>query len=168
MVNVILITIAGATFVVALFAFLALVTSWFKQTIPIQFGFLMDDKIFQQMELSTGDPAKPIFLRFHNLGKGTLTGVVLDIRFYRPLLLSGTGQALSFLPGKTTHGRTPDKSYYLIRYSELEMVGDEDMDFRVELNIQNQTPGTYKVGITAYSTQQDHKYKKSELSIFMK
>lgn len=163
-----LIIIAGATFVVALLAFLASVTPWFKQTIPIQFGFLMDDKIVQQMELSTGDPTKPIFLRFHNSGKGTLTGVVLDIRFYRPLSLSATGQALSFIPGKTTHGRTPDKSYYLIRYSELEMVGDEDMDFRVELNTQNQTPGTYNVGITAYSTQRDQKYKKSELSIFIK
>jgi hypothetical protein len=166
--NVILIIIAGATFAVALLAFLASVTSWFKQTIPIQCGFLMDDKIVQQIAVSTGDPAKPIFLRFHNSAKGTLTGVVLDIRFYRPLSLSGTQQALSIIPGKTIHGRTPDKSYYLIRYSELEMVGDIDMDFRVELNTQNKTPGTCNVGITAYSTQQGQKYKKSELSIIMR
>lgn len=45
--NVVLIIIAGATFVVALLAFLGSVTSWFKQTIPIQCGFLMDDKIVQ-------------------------------------------------------------------------------------------------------------------------
>jgi hypothetical protein len=166
--NIILIILAGATFLVAFLTFLASITSWFKQTISIEFGFLVDDAIVQQIELATGDPAKPICLRFRNSGKGTLTGVVFDIRFHRPLALSSTGEALSFIPGKTTHGRTPDNSYYLIRYSELEMVGDADMDFRVELNTQNMTPGTYKVGVTIYSTQQNSKYSKSELSILMK
>jgi len=166
--NTILIIIAAATFIVAFLTLLASVTSWFKQNIPIQFGFLVDDKILQQIELSTGDSAKPIFLRFRNSGKGTLTGVVIDLRFYRPLTLSGTGQALTFIPGKTTHGQTPDNSYYLIRHSELEMVGDQDMDFRIELNTQNKAPGTYKVGVTAYSTQQDYKYKKAWLFLLMR
>lgn len=160
--------IGGATFIVALLAFLASVTSWFERTIPIKFGFLVNGRIVQQIELSTGDPAKPILLRFCNFGKGILTGVVLDMRFYRPLGLSGTGQALTFIPGKTTHGQIPDNSYYLIRHSELEMVGHQNMDFRVELNTQNMTPGTYKVGVIVYSTQQHYKYKKAELSISMR
>lgn len=166
--NKILIIIAAGTFIVALLTLFASVTSWFKQTIPIKFGFLVNDRILQQIELSTGDPAKPILLRFRNFGKGTLTGVVLDMRFYRPLGLSGTGQAVTFIPGKTIHGQVPDNSYYLIRHSELEMGGDQNMDFRVELNTQNMTPGTYKVGVIAYSTQEAYKYKKAELSVSMR
>ena len=163
-----LIVLTAATFIVVLLTLFALITPWFKQGIPIQLGFLIDNRIVEQVELSTGDEAKPVILRFHNRGKGTLTGLVLDIRFHRPLALSGTGEALNVIPGKTIHGRPPDNSYYLIRYTELEMVGHQDMDFRVELNTQNKTPGTYKVGVTAYSTRLDYKYKKVELSILMR
>jgi len=168
MTDFILIIIGIATFTVALLAFLSSVTSWFKQGIPVEFGFLIDDKIVQYLELATGDPAKPLILRFRNIGKSTLTGIVIDLRFYRPLTLSGTEQALSVIPGKTIHGRPPDNRYYHIRYSELEMPGDESMDFRVELSTEKKVPGTYRVCATVYSTQQDYKYKKVDLSIQLK
>ena len=166
--TVIVIIIGVATLTVAIFTFLASVTSWFKRGIPVEFGFLIDDKIMQRIELSTGDPAKPLFLRFRNVSKSTLTGIVMDLRFYRPLTLSGTEQALSVIPGKTTHGRPPDNRYYHIRYSELEMPGDESMDFRIELSTEKKTPGTYRVCVTVYSIQQDYKYKKTDLSIQMR
>jgi len=168
MADPIMIIIGVATLTVAILTFLALVTSLFKQGIPVEFGFLIDDKIVQHLELATGDPAKPILIRFRNVSKSTLTGIVMDLRFYRPLTLSGTEQALSFIPGKTTHGRPPDNRYYQIRYSELEMPGDESMDFRIELSTEKKTPGTYRVCVTVYSAQQDYKYKKSDLSIQMR
>ena len=167
MVDTLLVAIGAGTLVVAVLTLLASVTDWFKRVIPIQYGFLVDNTIVGDLALSTGDPAKPILLRFHNSGQTTLTGVVLDIRFLRPLTLSGTQTALSFLPGKTTHGRTPDESYYLIRYSELEVVGKDNLDFRVELDTTGKSPGTYRVLVTAYSTQQDYKYKKLELTMRM-
>lgn len=166
--TVILIIIGMATLIVATLTFLASVRSWFKQGIPVEFGFLINNKIVQRIEIATGDPAKPLLIRFQNVSKSTLTGIVMDLRFYRPLGLSGTGQALSVIPGKTTHGRPPDNKYYHIRYSELEMPGDESMDFRIELSTENKTPGTYRVGITVYSIQQDYKYKKAYLLIHMK
>ncbi len=163
------IIIGALTFVIAVCVLLASITSWFKQSIPIEFGFLVNDKIVQQIELSTGDPAKPISLRFCNSGKCTLIGVTLNIRFHRPLKLSATKTALTIIPDKTDHGQTPDNRYYSILYKEIAMVGEEYKDFTVELNTQSMNIGTYTIGVTAYSTQQlDYKYKKSELSIFMK
>ena len=167
MVNIILIILGAGTLLVATLAFLATITDWFKKRIPIDYGFLLNEAIVNKLNLSTGDEAKPISLRFHNEGETTLTGVILDIRFLKPIVLSGTQKALTFFPGKTTHGQTEDKSYYLIRYSELEMVGRDNLDFRVELNTKGQSPGTYKVVVTIYSTQQDYKFKKSELIIKM-
>jgi len=167
MVNIILILLGASTLLVATLAFLATITDWFKKRIPIDCGFLLNEEIVNELNLSTGDEAKPIFLRFHNKGETTLTGVILDIRFLKPIVLSGTQKALTFIPGKTTHGRTEDKSYYLVRYAELEMVGRDNLDFRVELNTKGQSPGTYRVLVTIYSTQQDYKFKKSELTIKM-
>jgi len=109
----------------------------------------------------------PFFAPLYS-SKTTLTGVVVDMRFLYPITLSGTESALSYIPGKTTHGRMPDKSFYHIRHSELDIVGHSDMDFRVELNTQGKSPGTYKVIVTVYSTQQDYKYMKSELTLIMK
>jgi hypothetical protein len=167
MTNTILIILGAGTLIVATLAFLATITDWFKKRIPIDHGFLLNGEIVNKLSLSTGDEAKPISLRFHNRGDTTLTGVILDIRFLKPLALSGTQAALTFIPGKTIHGRTEDKSYYLIRYSEIEMVGKDNIDFRVELNTKGKSPGMYKVLVTIYSTQQDYKYKKSELMINM-
>ena len=85
--------ISVATLIVAVLTF-ASTSSWFDPTIPIEFGFLVSDKISPQIDLSTGDPAKAIVLRFQNSKKTTLTGVKVDIRFYRPLALSGTEHAI--------------------------------------------------------------------------
>lgn len=87
------------------------------------------------------------------------------MRFLRPLALSGTGKALSYIQGKTQHGRMPNGRYYHIRHSELVFLGDDKMDFRVELNTAGINPGTYKVMVTVYSTQQEFKYKGAELSL---
>jgi len=165
--NTTLIILGSGTLIVATLGFLATITDWFKKRIPIDYGFLLNGEIVNNLSLSTGDEAKPISLRFHNRGDTTLTGVILDIRFLQPIGLSGTQAALTFLPGKTIHGRTEDKSYYLIRYSEIEMVAKDNIDFRVELNTKGTSPGMYKVLVTIYSTQQDYKYSKSELIINM-
>jgi len=119
--------------------------------------------------LSTGDQAKQILFRFRNLSKLTLTGVVLDMRFQRPLTLSGTDRAVSVIPGKTKHGRVrvPGNTYYYILHSELDILGEDSFDYGVELDTKGQAPGTYTVLITAYTTQQDYKYKRFKLSIEM-
>jgi len=165
--NIALVIVGIGTFLVATLTFLASITDLFKRSIPIKYGFLLDGALTADISLSTGDPAKPITLRFHNSAQTTLTGIVLDVRFLRPLTLSGTQTALTFIPGKTTHGKTPDESFYLIRYSELEMAGQDNFDFRVELGTKGKSPGTYKVLVTAYSTQQDYKCKKAKLQIKM-
>lgn len=145
--------------------FLASVTDWFKKSIPVKFGFLVDGSIVTNLSLSSGDPEKPIFLRFCNRGRITLVGLIFNIQFLHPLSLSGSSSALSLIPGKTVHGRVSDRSYYLIRYSDIELVGLGKKDFRIELNTKGKTPGTYKVLITVYSTQKDYEFKKIELSI---
>lgn len=154
-----------ATFSVALFTFLSTITDWFKRKIPLTFGFLLDGAITSQLNLSSGDQAKPIYLRFHNTSKTTLTGIVLDIRIIRPLSLSGTERALTYIPGKTIHGRPSDNAFYHIRHSELVLFGNDKLDTRIELNTAGLTPGIYKIKSTAYSSEQDFKYKKIELVI---
>jgi hypothetical protein len=165
--ELIIVILTGGTFVVASLAFLSRVTDWLKKTIPVSFGFLLNEQITTELVLATGDPAKPVSLRFHNSGKTTLTGVVLDIRFLKPIVLSATSRAITYIPGKTMHGRTSDGSFYHYQHSELVIAGHDSMDFRVELNTEGQSPGTYQVMVTIYSTQQAYKYKKSTLSIVM-
>jgi len=166
MLNLILISIGLGTFSVALFTFLSIITDWFKRKIPLEFGFLLDNTTSTLLNLSSGDPAKPIFLRFHNTSKTTLTGIVLDIRIIRPLGLSGTDHALTtYTPGKTIHGRVPDNAFYHIRHSELVLFGNDKLEIRIELNTAGLTPGTYKIESTAYSSEQDFKYKMIELII---
>ena len=99
--NIILIIVATCTLCVALLTLLASITDWFKRKIPIKFGFLYNNQVVPKIELASGDPAKPIFIRFYNLSKTTLTGIVIDIRFLKPISLSGTGNALTYIPGKT-------------------------------------------------------------------
>jgi len=166
--NTILMLIGAGTFIVALLTLLSLITNIFKKKIPLQFGFLVNDKVLDEIDVSSGDPKKPIFFRLKNISKSTLAGIVIDIRFMKPLALSGTNTALSFIPGKTIHGRTTDNSYYLIRYTELEMAGHANADFRVELNTENKSPGSYKIIVTAYSTQQDYNYKREEILVNIK
>ena len=165
MLNLILILIGLGTFSVALFTFLSIITDCFKRKIPLEFGFLLDNATTTQLNLSSGDPAKPIFLRFHNTSKTTLTGIVLDIRVMRPLSISGTDHALTYIPGKTIHGKPPGNAFYHIRYSELVLFGNDKLDIKIELNTTRLTPGTYKIESTAYSSEQDFKYKKIELII---
>jgi len=45
------------------------------------------------------------------------------------------------------------------------MVGDQNMGFGVELNIQNILPGTYKIDVLISSLKQNYKDMKTELSI---
>ena len=142
-------------------------TDWFKSKVPIQFGFLLNDKIVSKLNVSTGDPAKKIVFRFYNPSKIVLTGILLDIRIMRPLSLSGTTTALQGIPRKTIHGKGPGNRYYHIMHSALEMPGDEKFDFGVELNTKGMSPGTYKILVKAYSTERDYKYKESKLKIIM-
>ena len=165
--SVVIIILAGGTLIVALLTFLASITDLFKKSIPIDYGFLFDGETVDKLGLSTGDPAKPVVLRFRNSSKCTLTGVVLDMRFHRPLRLSATNRALAVIPGKTEHAKAQDNSYYHIRISELEMFGEENFDYRVELDTKGINPGTYRISVTAYSTQQNYKYKKCDLVVDM-
>jgi hypothetical protein len=70
---------------------------------------------------------------------------------------------MDFLPDQVKHGGFSD--YYLIKISEVAMVGDQNMGFGVELNIQNILPGTYKIDVLISSLKQNYKDMKTELSI---
>jgi hypothetical protein len=70
------------------------------------------------------------------------------------------------MPADTIDFSTPDASRYSLVLG-LEMVGRDDLDCRVELNTKGQSPGTYKTIVTIYSTQQDYKLRRSELTIKM-
>jgi len=165
--NAILILLAGATLIVATLTYLATITKLFKRKVPIDCGFLLNESIVDKLNLSTGDPAKTIRLRFRNSSKLTLTGIVLDMRFQRPLTLSASNTALAVVPGKTKHGRVSGNAYYHILLSELDMFGKEDFDYRVELDTKGKNPGAYTILVTAYPTQQNYKYKRFKLSIKM-
>ncbi len=47
------------------------------------------------------------------------------------------------------------------------LLGQKHLDFRVELNTKDKSPGVYQVRVAVYSTQSTHKFKKAELSIHM-
>lgn len=166
MTNTLLLVTIG-TFLAAVLTFLATVTDWFKHEIPVEFGFLLNDSIVDNLDLSSGDAAKPISLRFRNTGSTTLAGLVLNMEFMEPISLSGTDSALTLVPGKTVHGRIKDQNYYLIRYEDIMLLGQRQLDFRVELNTRNKSPGISKVLVSVYSTQSHYKFKKIELSIHM-
>lgn len=161
--DVAVLVIAAATLLVAVLAFLAVVTDWLKRTIPVEVGFLHDESVVVELPVSTGDKAKPITIRIHNKAKTTVTGLVLDMRFLKPLSLSGTGTALSMPLGDSVHGRVPDGSYYLVRYSAFDLFPDQSLDFRVELNLTDTAPQAGRVRTTVYSSQQDYKYRKADL-----
>ncbi len=163
-----IIILAALTFLTAALTLMAATTDTFKRKIPIDFGFLLDGKIKNRIEVSTGDPAKNMPLRVRNIKRSILTGIVLDIRFFRPLFLSSTDKALTYFPGKTIHGKAADNSYYHILHTELNIPGHRHVDFNVELNTEGKTPGTYNIGVYAYSTQHDYKFKELNLSIVMK
>lgn len=154
--------IAFATLVVA---FITLLNSIIQRTIPVEFGFLYNDAIVKSLVLSSGDEAKPIKLRFRNTSSTTLIGLVFNIEFLDPIRLSGTGSALTVIPGQTEHGRVEDQSYYLIRYRDILLPGKQEIDFRVEIDTRNQSPGNSIIVVTVYSTQADFKFKKTELTM---
>lgn len=166
--STVIIILASFTLITAILTFLAQITGIFKKQIPLEYGFLVNDQIKSSLEVATGDPAKNIHLRFRNSKKNTLTGVVTDIHFIRPLSLSATKEALTIIEGKTFHGKTDDNPYYQITHTELNIAGHQHMDFRVQLNTKGKSPGNYTVKVTAYSTQQDYKFKESDLTIIMK
>ena len=162
-----LLLVGIGTLVAAVLTLLSSVTDWLKREIPVEFGFIFDNAIVDKLDLSSGDSAKPISLRFHNSSRTTLAGLVFNIEFLEPISLSGTGTALTLVPGKTVHGRVEDQGYYLIRYEDIMLLGHRQLDFRVELDTRDRSPGTSKVLVTVYSTQSHHKFKKAELAIHM-
>ena len=166
--DTIIIILASCTLITAIITFLAQITGIFKKQIPLDYGFLVNDQIKNSLEVATGDPAKNIWLRFRNPKKNTLTGVVTDIHFIRPLTLSPTNEALTLIKDKTFHGKSEDNPYYQITHTELNIAGHQHMDFRVQLDTKGKSPGNYTVKVTAYSTQQDYKFKESDLTIIMK
>ena len=166
--NIAIIVIGIATFVTALATFLNSVFDWFRRRLPVRFGFLLNDKIVDQLQVASGDPAKPIHLRLHNFSKTTLTGVVLDMRFLRPLALSATDKALSIIPGKTAHGHIEAENHYWIRHSDLVIPGDDHLNFGVELNTKGISPGTYRVLVKMFTTMEIYKIRETELKITLK
>ena len=111
---------------------------------------------------------RTLIFRVQNTKKSTLTGIILDIRIFRPLYLSSTNSALSYFPGNTIHGRAADNSYYHILHTNLNIPGHRYTDFKIEIDTKGKTPGTYPIGIYAYSDQQDYKFKELNLSVIMK
>jgi len=166
--NTVIMILAACTLITSILTFFAYVTGLFKRKIPLDYGFLVNDQIKSSLEVATGDPAKNIYLRFRNPKKNTLTGVVTEIRFIRPLSLSSTDEALTLIKGKTFHGKPEGNPYYWIMHTELKISGHQHMDFRVQLDTKGKSPGIYTVKVTAYSTQQDYKFKESGLTIIMK
>ena len=160
-----LLVVAIGTFVVAPLALLASTTSLLKRRVPVECGFLLDKAIQPQLNVSTGDSAKPITIRLRNRASTTLTGLIFDARFLDPLVLSGTSSALVLPLGDNVHGRVADGSYYLIRHSGFNLAPEEHLDFRIELNLAGASPGTGHVEVTVYSTQQDYKYRKLDLPV---
>ena len=143
-------------------------TDFLKTKIPIKFGFFINNEIVNKLEIVSGDPAKRIPFKIHNTSKTTITGVILDIRFLQPLALSGTDSALTEIQDHTMHGRSSDKSFYLINYSDFKILGDGQFNIFVELNTNNISPGTYIIEVRIDTIQKDYKYKKFTLFIDMK
>ena len=143
-----LLFVASGTFLLAGLTFLSFTTDWFKRKIPVEFGFIFNDSIANKLSLSSGDAAKPISLRFRNSGRTTLLGLVFNIELLEPISISGSNSAITEFPGKTIHGRFTDQGYYLIRYEDVLLLGQGQLDFRVELNTRDKSPGVHRVLVT--------------------
>jgi hypothetical protein len=143
-------------------------TDWFKCEIPIEFGFLLNDKIVSELSIPVGHPIEPIIFRFRNHKRITLTGVSYEIRIYRPLKLSSTGQAIRYtniIGDKLMHGPSEENKCYWIHQSKLDIGGHRAVNLRVELNTGNITPGTYRIEIDCHTTLREYKYKRETLSL---
>ena len=82
-----------------------------------------------------------------------------------PLSLSGTTAALETIEGKTQYGRDEREGHYLIRHWDIDFLAEQSMDFRVELNTQGLSPGTYQVLVAVFSRERDFKNRRSVLKI---
>ncbi len=158
-----IVIITALTLIVVILSFLAQITDWFKTQVPIRFGFLYNNQIVDRIPISSGHNQKPIFLRFENLKKVTLTGIIIEMRFLNPLALSGSDRALGVFPGKTIHYRVPDRSYYLIRHTDLSFLAREKNDLRIELNTVDISPGTCEVEVNIHSNAGEFKSKQANL-----
>ena len=94
---------------------LPFLSNFIKVEIPLEFGFLSNNKIFDELSLPVGHPLNLITFRFRNNKKTTVTGVSYEIRIYRPLVLSSTGSAIRYtdiIGDKIKHSQSEDNSYY--------------------------------------------------------
>jgi hypothetical protein len=147
---------------------LPFLSNFIKGEIPLEFGFLSNNKIVNELSIPVGHPIEPITFKFRNNKKITLTGVSYEIRIYRPLVLSSTGSAIRYtdmIGDQIKHGKANDNSYYWIHQSKLDIGGHRGVDLQVELNTENITPGTYRIEIDGQTTLREYKYKRERLTL---
>ncbi|MBC8489506.1 MAG: hypothetical protein H8D45_26100 [Bacteroidetes bacterium] len=138
----------------------------FKKKVPIKFGFKINDQIVSKMEVTSGDPEKRIIISFKNKERFALTSIVFDIKFHRPLSLSGTDHALTIMKNRTST-ESSDK-YYKITYFDIPIYPDEPRDIPTELNTKGKVPGDYKISVSVVSTNDKYKKKKKDLILSIK
>lgn len=153
-----------ATLIVAFLTLLASTTSIFKRRIPVNYGFVYDNKIVDSLNISSGDPEKPIGFRIENRKSHTLTDLIIDIKILRPLSLSATKSALAMF-GQTRHGPSKNNEYYSIRYFDILLYAKQEIDFTIELNTTKKKPGSYLISTSIYSKNDKYRFKNFILNI---
>ncbi len=150
------------TLIISYLIFANSTTSWFKPEIPVDFGFWVDEKLKKKIIVSSGDPEKRLILRFINKRSNTISNVVIDIKFIRPLALSGTNTALTVVEGHTK--RISNDKYYNLTYLNIPFYPNEKREFPTEINT-NKKFGKHKVLVSIFSTNDKYKVKKKVLKI---
>ena len=157
-----LLIISFVTLIITYFIFANSISNWFKPEIPVDLGFWVDEKLKKRIIVSSGDPEKRLVLRFINKRSNTISNVVIDIKFIRPLALSGTNTALTVVEGHTN--RTRSDKYYNLTYLNIPFYPNEKRDFPTEINTDKKF-GKHKVLVSIFSTNDKYKVKKKVLRI---
>lgn len=160
-----LLIITFVTLLITYLIFANSITYWFKPKIPIKFGFKINNQILNKLEVQSGDPNKRIILHFKNKESITLSNIVIDIKFHRPLSLSGSNTAITIIPDHTSKNRS--EKYYNLTYYDIPFYPEDTRDFPTEIDTDRKL-GKYKISVLLYSINDKYKKKKKDLILSIK
>ncbi len=153
------------TALIALATLLSTTTSLLKRKLPLEIGFCVNGKYKRSIQIATGDPSKPIEIGIKNKHKHTINLVTVNIKFLRPIVLSGSERALQIIEGSTTKMRLPNGGPYILTYHNLTFPGKEYINFRIELNTVNLRIGSHCIEVSSFALDTNYKRLDTKLEV---
>ncbi len=128
----------------------------------VEFGLVQGKAFVDEVRVPRKGDSEPVHFRFQNPTKLRLDNLKFDIRFLRPLGLSGSKSALMLFQ-HTIHGRVESDKYYLISYI-MSIGAQEIYQTGVELNIADPETNEFAIEIE-YSPPDDSEIQKKTFKV---